>query len=58
MDFSVAATGVIEPKLCRASVVNDVISTQSPSIRNARAIKIPPPTTNGSMCETPFINCI
>ena len=28
------------------------------SIRNAMAIKIPPATTNGSMCDTPFIRCL
>ena len=25
---------------------------------NEIAIKIPPPITNGSMCEIPFINCL
>ena len=28
------------------------------SIRNARAIMTPPPTTNGSMYDTPFIRCL
>ena len=33
-------------------------STISPSIKNAIAIKIPPPTTNGSIWDTPFIKCL
>ena len=28
------------------------------SIRNASAIMIPPPITNGSIYETPFIRCL
>ena len=53
-----AATGVIVPKLALSASERLFISTLIPSIRNAMAIRIPPPTTNGSICETPFISCV
>ena len=53
-----AATGVIVPKLALSASERDAISTHNPSIRNAIAIRIPPPTTNGSICDTPFISCV
>jgi len=34
------------------------ISTIRPSIKKAMAIRIPPPTTNGSIWETPFISWV
>ena len=56
--LNIAATGVIVPKLALSASDRLFISTLSPSIRNAIAMRIPPPTTNGSICETPFISCI
>ena len=54
--LSSAATGVIVPKSPLWSAGSAARSTFRPSIKNARAIRIPPPTTNGSICETPFIS--
>ena len=56
--LSIAAIGVIVPKFARSAGASAFISTQSPSIRNASAIRIPPPTTNGSIWDTPFISCV
>ena len=53
-----AAAGVIVPKFCRSAADKRLMSTHCPSIRKAIAIRIPPPTTNGSICDTPFISCI
>ena len=47
--FNIAATGVMLPNAERSSADNDAISTPKPSIKNASAIKIPPPTTKGSI---------
>ena len=58
MFFSAAATGVIVPKPALASSESELTSTLRPSMRNARAIRIPPPMTNGSMWDTPFIRCV
>ena len=41
------ASGVEEPK--------EDVPAAEPSSRKDRAIRIPPPTTNGSMWDTPFI---
>ena len=49
MLLNIAAAGVIVPKFERSSTESDDISTDNPSIRNAIAISIPPPTTNGSI---------
>ena len=49
MFFNIAAAGVMVPNAARSSAVNDAISTPKPSIKKASAIKIPPPTTNGSI---------
>ena len=49
-----AESGVMEPKLAPPVAPYP----QSVSIRNARAVRIPPPITNGSMCDTPFIRCL
>ena len=54
--LNIAATGVIVPKFERSLTDSDEMSTDNPSIRNAIAIRIPPPTTNGSICDTPFIS--
>ena len=56
--INVAASGVILPKLPRSSGGKLFKSTDAPSIKNEIAIKIPPPITNGNMCETPFIKCL
>ena len=53
-----AAACVIVPKFALWSAGSELRSTLNPSIRNAIAIRIPPPTTNGSICETPFIRCL
>ena len=53
-----AATVVMEPKLALWSAGSALISTLNPSIKKAIAIRIPPPTTKGSICETPFISCV
>ena len=58
IDLNSAATGVIVPKLLRSASDSAFISTLSPSIRNAMAIRIPPPTTKGNICDTPFISCV
>ena len=58
MDLKNAAAGRIVPKLARSSVGSDARSTPKLSIKNAMAIMIPPPTTNGSIWETPFIRCL
>ena len=55
--LNAAATGVIVPKFALISAESELISTFIPSIRNAIAIRIPPPTTNGSIWDTPFIRC-
>ena len=49
-DLKKAANGVFEPKLLG--------SIERSSNRNAKAIKIPPATTNGNMFDTPFIKCL
>ena len=49
MLLNIAAAGVIVPKFERSSTESDDISTDNPSMRNAIAISIPPPTTNGSI---------
>ena len=56
--LNIAAAGVIVPKFDLAAASRAFISTRSPSIRNAIAIRIPPPTTNGSIWETPFISWV
>lgn len=53
-----AATGVMVPKSALWSMGREFISTLKPSIKNAMAIRIPPPTTKGSMWDTPFISCV
>ena len=45
-----AASGVPLPNLA--------VPANSISNMKASAIRIPPPITNGSMCETPFIRCL
>ena len=45
-----AASGVPLPNLA--------VPANSISNRKASAIRIPPPITNGSICETPFIRCL
>ena len=45
-----AASGVPLPNLA--------VPANSISNINASAIRIPPPITNGSICETPFIRCL
>ena len=52
------AASVMLPKLLLSAADNELISTANPSIRNDIAIRIPPPTTKGSICETPFISCV
>ena len=49
MFFRTAATGVMVPKFALWSAGRELKSTLKPSIRNARAIRIPPPTTSGSI---------
>ena len=56
--LNIAAACVIVPKFALWSAGSELRSTLNPSIRNAIAIRIPPPTTNGSICETPFIRCL
>ena len=58
MDLNIAAIGVIVPKFDLWSNGSEFKSTEKPSIRNAIAIRIPPPTTNGSIWDTPFIRCL
>ena len=53
-----AAAGVIVPKFIRSDTSKAFISTQNPSIRKAIAIRMPPPTTNGSIWDTPFISWV
>ena len=53
-----AAAGVMVPKFALWSAGSALKSTLNPSIRNAIAIRIPPPTTNGSIWDTPFISCV
>ena len=50
ISFKKAATGVPEPKVAVPALFM--------SKRKAKAIKIPPPITKGSICETPFIKCL
>ena len=49
-----AESGVQVPKFPPPDVPYPMIV----STRNASAIKIPPPITNGSICDTPFIRCV
>ena len=56
--LKVAARGVMVPKFALTSAETDAISTLIVSIRKAMAIRIPPPTTKGSIWDTPFIRCI
>jgi hypothetical protein len=56
--LNIAAAGVIDPKLERSATSRAFISTIRPSIKKAMAIRIPPPTTNGSIWETPFISWV
>ena len=51
--FSAAASGVIEPNCARASTDREERSTDAASNRKARAIRIPPPATNGAIQCTP-----
>ena len=52
MVLNQAATWLTEPKSAEPALPANV------SIKNAIAIKIPPATTNGSMCDTPFMRCL
>ena len=47
-----AAAGVTVPNVLPASCA---LTPHAISMRNAIAMKIPPATTNGSICDTPFI---
>ena len=47
---------VMVPKADLASSDRELISMLRPSMRKARAMRIPPPTTKGSIWETPFIS--
>ena len=51
MSMKVLAYQRFEPKL-------PGLAGSKVSRRKARAIRMPPPMTNGSMCETPFIRCL
>ena len=46
------------PELLERAISGDSISTSIPSSKKEIAIKIPPPTTNGSIWDTPFISCV
>ena len=46
-------TEFVKPKVPPTSALPAIVS-----IRNPSAISTPPPTTNGSICETPFIKCL
>ena len=47
--LNVAAIGVIVPKFALSAALKAFKSIHNPSIKNAIAIRIPPPTTNGSI---------
>jgi len=49
--FKTAANGVPVPKPLGLAGLNV-------SNKNAKAINIPPPITNGNICDTPFIRCL
>ena len=54
MDFSDAASAVMEPKLARWATGSAARSTDEASNRNARPISMPPPATNGAIHCTPY----
>ena len=53
-----AACSVIEPKFPLSFTERALISMPNESSKNAIAIKIPPPTTKGNICEIPFIKWV
>ena len=50
---TIAATGLVKPKVPPTSALPASVSNRKP-----RAMRTPPPTTNGSICETPFMRCL